>query len=429
MSDSNVGTKTRDSTVALGFKQIIERAVRAGATDIHLEPMERVVIVRYRRGGVLYVANKLPKQVALPLARYLKELANLDTDQTSASQTGQTIIKIGRSNYHLTLSTLPLLDGEKITIHIQSETLNVPSLKQLGLWGNTLGRIEFALGLPKGLIVICGLQNLQTSRTLVSLLRVYSSRPIKTALIDENMPPLPPTISLFSPSPKSTFSPPHYLRLLQKRGVEVIGINPVMSKSTARETVSAAKKGCVIVAGVPSTNIAKGLVFLSQLSQEPIGIGFGGVAVGQVVVRGLCPHCRQPYRPTPAEAARLKKAYGLNSPGAMELINRLEAEAFRQGIGSEASLSSSKQGINRLWQAKPHGCKLCDHSGFSGSVGIFEACQLNDTIAGQLINSRSPEMIYQTALDGGMVSLAQDGLVKALRGMIDLPTVFSLEGL
>jgi type II secretory ATPase GspE/PulE/Tfp pilus assembly ATPase PilB-like protein len=202
-----------------------------------------------------------------------------------------------------------------------------------------------------------------------------------------------------------------------------------MSKSVAAGIIAAAKNGSVIIAGVPSCNIAEGLVYLSRLSQEPIGIGFGGVAIGQVVVRGLCPHCRQSYRPASADVARLKKVFGLDVPGAMERINKLEIEAVEHGVGGDTTISTSKQGIHRLWRPRLHGCKLCDHTGYSGAVGIFEAYQLNDTIAGQLINGRSADTIYRSAVEDGMVSLSQDGLVKALRGLVDLSSILPLVAL
>ena len=429
MSDSNVGTKTNKAPIELGFRQIIERAIRSGTTDIHFEPMERLVVVRYRRGGVLYIANKLPKQTAKPLAKYLKELTKLDTDQTNSSQTGQTILKIGRSNYHLTMSTMPLMDGEKITIHIQAENLATPNLQQLGLWGKNLSRIQFALGLPKGLILTCGMQNPQISQTIASLLNACLGRPIKTALIDDNSPPLPQSIDHFFPSAESAFSSSHYLKLLQRRGTTVIGINPIANPSTASEAVAAARTSCMIIAGVPSINVAEGLVFLNQLSKEPIGIGFGGVVLAQLNVRGLCPHCRQAYRPTVAESAKIRKVYGLHQPGASDHIHKLELEAVKHHLGSDIGLGSTDKAISQLWRARPRGCKLCDHSGYNGVVGLFEACQLSDTMAGHLIKNHSAAVIYESAVDGGMIPLAHDALVKALRGMIDLPTVLSLQSL
>jgi type II secretory ATPase GspE/PulE/Tfp pilus assembly ATPase PilB-like protein len=429
MTDTNVGLKTNKASVELGVKQIIERAVKGGTTDIHLEPMEHLVIVRYRRGGLLYVANKLPKQTALPLAKYLKRLADLDVSQTKAAQSGQATLKIGRRNYRLTLSTLPLIDGEKITIHLQTESVSLPTLRQLGLWGKSLERVEAALGLPKGLVVVCSMQNLQVSRTLASLLNVFAARPIKTALIDENSEPLPPNIAHYNPSSESNFSHSHYLKLLQRRAVQVIGVNPVLGKSTAQDVVNAAHKGYLVTAGVPSTNIAEGLVFLSRLSELPVAIGFGGVAISQLVVRGLCPDCRQAYRPNAAESAKLRQVFGLNQPKTMEYINSLEAQAMKEGVGGGSDLNSSKKGVEKLWRARPHGCKQCDHTGYCGTVGLFETCNLNDTIAEQLMKKRPAEVIYRSAVNRGMVTIAEDGLIKALRGLIDLPTALSISQL
>ncbi|HUD81343.1 MAG TPA: ATPase, T2SS/T4P/T4SS family [Patescibacteria group bacterium] len=426
MSETKATIQINQSTVELGGKQIIERAIHCDATDIHLEPMERFIVVRYRRGGVLYVANKLPKAAALPLTGYLKELAKLDVNQTKASQTGQTTLKVGRHNYQLTMSTMPLIDGEKITVHIQPEVLNVPTLEQLGLWGKSLAQVEYALGLPKGMIVVCGIQTAQISQTIASLLNVYSARPIKTALIDENIQLLPPAISHFVPSPKSTFSHSHYLKLLQRRGTGVIGVNPVLTKTTAKEVVAAARKGHLVVAGVPSANVAEGLIFLSQLSSQPLGIDFGGVAIGQIIVRGLCPFCRQAYQPDSAELAGIRKIYKLSQPKMMEYINQLEIDALSKGIGSDPDLSSSKKNISRLWRAHPHGCKKCDYSGYNGAVGIFEVCPLNDVRGGQLMKARSAAGIYQSTIEEGMIPLNQDGLIKALRGLVDLPTIMSL---
>ena len=110
----------------------------------------------------------------------------------------------------------------------------------------------------------------------------------------------------------------------------------------------------------------------------------------------------------------------------MEYINQLEIDALSKGIGSDPDLSSSKKNISRLWRAHPHGCKKCDYSGYNGAVGIFEVCPLNDVRGGQLMKARSAAGIYQSTIEEGMIPLNQDGLIKALRGLVDLPTIMSL---
>lgn len=417
-----------ESAVAKGAHQIIERAIKTGVTDIHVEPNDSYLLVRYRRAGSLYLANKIPNLKALSLIKHLKSLANLDTSNINEPQSGNSTLKSGRREYQLTISTLPLIKGEKVTIHINSTGAPVDDLRAMGIWGPTRRIVERTLGSPRGLVLVTGRNPEALSRSIVSFLSQYGSLPVKVAMIGVNTF-APKAVKSTVPISKANLSISRQINLLIREEINVLGVNPVIDHQTATAVLSAINGGILVFGGIPASSLAQGLVSIQYLIKEPLGLIPDVVCVGQNEVRGICPGCREKYMLSSVDRQTLDKFFGTSKTVKIKQLHELEKEALKDKLEPNLPLTSTTSSINQLWRSSSHGCKQCDYTGYAQSVGLFEACRLSDDLKKHLLEGALVSEIYKTAVEEGMISLLADAFVKALRGMIDLPTLISVASL
>jgi type II secretory ATPase GspE/PulE/Tfp pilus assembly ATPase PilB-like protein len=429
---SNMGraqTSTQhEPTIVQGVQQIIERAAKNGVSDVHIEPTGRFVRVRYRRrGGPLYTANKLPKDVAIPLARYIKAAARLDVSQTKAPQIGQYELSIGRQKYDLEVGTLPVLDGERITVKINEKMATKLDLESLGLWGSSLSKVEQVLTQPRGLIVVAGRQGNHVTNTLVAMLQLFDASGIKLGFISNEGTILSTNAKQLTVRSDSTLNSTQQLELLLRDNFTVIGINTLIDHPTIKAAVEAVHSKHLIITGITADNAIRGIKLLQQVSRTHLTASTLSLAVGQVFVRRLCEHCREAYEPLAMEQAKLAKIFHIDKASAMKHLHELEKSAVAAGLNSKQPISSNEKSIHKLWRPNLNGCKYCDHTGYMSDIGVFEVCQPSDRLRKQLVGNEPTANLQKTAIiDDGMISLRVDGLIKALRGMIDLPTLLSI---
>lgn len=420
-------TKTNDGAkVERGVEQIIARAAKNDVSDVHIEPGQRFVLVRYRRAGQLYVANKLPKGTASEIARHIKQLAGLDTEQTSAPQSGQYELKAGDNKFVLQVDTLPVLDGEKITIKIVRDSVKAPSLEALGLWGETLKMVEHALAQPHGLILAVGSQAKPRAATISAMLQTLITPKTRVGFIDNDASDLPLNIRQIAVRSGATLPAVRQLQLLTKDGLDAVGISSIKDKKTAKEAVETALSKRLIVTGIAADYAMQGLKSLQQMEGSHSASLAISLVVGQAFARRLCENCREAYEPTLVQREQLATIFHIDRPAAMKRLHELEKLAAQAGLSPDQPLSTSEKTIHLLWRANPDGCEVCDYTGFSAGIGIFEVCAPDDQLRGQMANNKSIQELEASAVRSGMNSLPVDALVKALRGLIDFPTLLNV---
>lgn len=423
---TRLNSSKTESVVAKGTRQILERAVKTGVTDVHIEPSDNYLLVRYRRAGSLYLANKIPSNKSLSLIKHLKTLAKLEIDSVNKPQSGNSILKVGRQDYQLTISTLPLVKGEKVTIHINSGKLAKDSLQSMGIWGPTKKIVERALGISRGLVLVAGHNPESLGHSIVSFLDQYESLPVKVAMVGENTFVPKTDVKLKPSADQSNLSINRQINLLVSEGINVLGVNPVVDHQTAAAVLSSINSGILVFAGIPSSSLAQSMVNLQYLIKEPLGLIPETICINQTEVRGICSECREKYALSSTEKQILNKLFDLSKSTRLEQLHELEKEALKAKLSPGLPLTSSPTRISHLWRSSTHGCKQCDYTGYVQSVGLFEACELSNGLKKHLLTHGSVAEIYKTALAEGMLSLPTDALVKALRGLIDLPTLVSV---
>lgn len=426
VSDEEVA---EDSPIAQTVNLIIEYGVKAGASDIHIEPRENFVVVRYRIDGILREANKLPRKVLGSLVSRIKILSNLKIDEHRAPQDGRFKVQVGSSVYALRVSTLPIVDGEKVVMRILNESSKPSNLEELGFWGGALRTIQKAIVQPHGMILVTGPTGSGKSTTLFSVLSLLNSPNVNISTVED-----PVEYRIFganqtqvNPLAGMTFQ--SGLRALLRQDPNIIMVGEIRDGETADLAVQAALTGHLVFSTLHTNNAATCLPRLLDMNIEPFLIASTVRAVvGQRLVRRICVDCRQEYSPDAATVKHLMSAFHLDDSGAMKHLHELEAEALKGNIGNsgksnDTKLSSTDTSLGRFWKAHDEGCDSCNHSGYRGRIGIYEVLDNTSAIQKMIVSNETSENIQRTATAEGMVTMQVDGLIKALRGQTTIEEV------
>ncbi|MGK2896285.1 MAG: GspE/PulE family protein [Candidatus Saccharimonadales bacterium] len=407
-----------DSPVAQTVTLLIEYAIKSGASDIHIEPREDYVGVRYRVDGVLREVNKLPKKVQAALVSRIKILANLKIDERRIPQDGRLKIATGSKSYSLRVSTLPIADGEKVVMRILSESNKAATLEELGFWGVALKTINNAIIQPHGMVLVTGPTGSGKSTTLFSVLSLLNNPTVNISTVEDPIEYKIVGANQTQMNSKVGMTFASGLRALLRQDPNIIMVGEIRDGETADMGVQAALTGHLVFSTLHTNNAATCLPRLLDMNIEPFLIASTVRAViGQRLVRRLCPVCKIKYEPTTDEITEIKEIFNLNEASKMAHVNNLEKQALAGNIGGdEKEMSSDDKTIHHLWKAKVDGCENCSGRGFRGREGIYEVLNNTTDISGIIMAGGTADTIQNEAIKGGMVTMQTDGLVKALRG-------------
>ncbi|TXG77333.1 type II/IV secretion system protein [Patescibacteria group bacterium] len=422
-----------DSPVAQTVNLIIEYAIRAGASDIHIEPREDYISVRYRVDGVLREANKLPKKVHGSLVSRIKILSNLKIDERRAPQDGRFKIEISGQTYALRVSTLPITEGEKVVMRVLNESSKALTLEELGYWGTSLKSINNAIKQPHGMILVTGPTGSGKSTSLFSVLSLLNKPSINISTVEDPVEYKIPGANQVQLNPKAGMTFASGLRALMRQDPNVIMVGEIRDGETADIGVQAALTGHLVFATLHTNNAATCLPRLLDMGIEPFLIASTVRAVvGQRLVRKLCVDCRKQFKPDTAALNEINELFDTNTPAVMKHIHELEKLAIEGGIGTgstgkskvdTAKLSTTDAKIVTLYRPHDGGCASCGNTGYRGRIGIYEVLGSSPDVQQQIIAGSTSEQIQDIAIKQGMVTMQVDGFIKALRGQTSVEEI------
>jgi type IV pilus assembly protein PilB len=408
-----------DSPVARTVNLLIEYAIKQGASDIHIEPREDYVSIRYRVDGQLRETNKLPKKVMAALVSRIKILANLKIDERRAPQDGRFKVALGSGQFALRVSTLPIVDGEKVVMRILNESSKPSSLQELGYWGSNLERLEQALTRPHGMILFTGPTGSGKSTSLFSILSRLNQPTVNISTVEDPVEYKIPGVNQVQVNPMAGMTFVNGLRALLRQDPNIIMVGEIRDGETARLAVQAALTGHLVFSTLHTNNAATSLPRLLDMGIEPFLIASTiHAVVAQRLVRRLVPESMESYTPDEATAKRVEAAFGLKDPAAFKDIHNFEGQAMQAGIGP-ATPSTTEETITKLWRIKSGGSA----GAFRGRQGIYEVLPMTPAIQKLIISGASSENIQEEAIKEGMVTMQTDGFVKALRGQTTLEEI------
>ncbi|OHA48954.1 MAG: hypothetical protein A2806_04670 [Candidatus Terrybacteria bacterium RIFCSPHIGHO2_01_FULL_48_17] len=386
---------------------LIKHAVLQRASDIHIEPLEKAVVVRYRIDGVLHDAMTLPKAINEGLVARIKVLANLKLDEHRLPQDGRFKIETEDFKYSFRVSVLPVFDGEKVVMRLLSESTKALTLEQLGLRGEALERIERAIRKPVGMILVTGPTGSGKTTTLYSLLEILNHPEVNISTVEDPVEYRMPRINQTQVRPDIGLSFANGLRTLMRQDPDIIMVGEIRDKETASLAVNAALTGHLVLSTLHTNSAAGAIPRLIDMGVEPFLISSTlNVIVAQRLVRRLCDE-KTAYHLTAKEQATLKKSLNLE-----HLLTFLQEERVldTKTTWAEITLSRAKE------------TKDCPE-GYKGRVGIYEVLEITESIR-TLTNQRaSIDHLQEQAVKEGMRTMLEDGIRKCIEGMTSLEEV------
>jgi type IV pilus assembly protein PilB len=404
---------------------VIDQAIDRGASVIHIEPREDVIVVRFRIDGHLKEAYKIPIAVLAPLVTRIKLLAGLRPD-INLSQSGRFRVESHNSTFSLDVVTLPMADGEKITLSIKNESLTPPTLPDIGFWGHNLKLANHVMTKRRGLILLSGPRDSGKTTMLYSLLSILDIGRVNATSIEDRLSFRVRGVNQIELGP----SLPNYETAIEsslKQDPEILLVNEIISPMSANLVVNAAGN-CLVLSSINGISSFGALLAIGRLGVQPYALAHNTqLVISSRLVRKLCEHCKKPVHPTTETMRGLVKVLGLANYGSIKDLHNLEKQAANDGLGGleKTDLSTSETGIKRLWQANEHGCVHCDYSGFRGRTTIEEVLELTDDIKAKLSAGTDFSEIHKLAVKFGFIPLGIDGLVKALRGLTSIEEILA----
>jgi type IV pilus assembly protein PilB len=382
-----------EAPVSRIFDLIMGQAIRDRASDIHLEPDEKALLIRFRIDGILYEFVTLPKRVHPSLISRIKVLAEMDIAETRLPQDGNFNVKLENRNFEIRVSTFPTIYGENVVLRLLDQTSSVMELEDLGFADEMLVRYKQLLRRPNGIILVTGPTGSGKTTTLYACLNMINSAEKNIITIEDPVEYRLALIRQTQVNLKAGITFATGLRSILRQDPDVIMVGEIRDLETSQVAIQAALTGHLVLSTLHTNDAIEAITRLMDIGVEPYLISSSVIGVlAQRLVRTICPECKTS---TPVD------------PGCLSQLG----EPF----------SKSKDPIS-VYKGK--GCKNCKQSGYYGRKGMFELFLTTDRIK-QLISEKAPaRLIRETAVNqSGMISLREDGLRKVLNGITTLEEV------
>ncbi len=392
---------------------LLKHAILQSASDIHIEPEEKEVHVRYRIDGVLHDAMTLPKDVALGLVARIKVLSNLKLDEHRLPQDGR--FKIEKDDYKISfrVSILPVFDGEKIVMRLLDESSKGLTLEKMGLNGQALEAVHREINKPNGMILVTGPTGSGKTTTLYTVMDILNTPEVNVSTVEDPVEYRMPRVNQTQIQPKVGMTFAAALRALLRQDPDIIMVGEIRDQETLEIAMHAAMTGHLVLSTLHTNSAAATLPRMLDMGAEPFLIASTvNVIIAQRLVRRLCPECRAEYKLEKKEIELLGKSYNLDS--VFEYLKKApESKKFVEAAKSWEEVSFYKA----------VGCDQCGGEGYRGRNGIYEVLAMDTNIRKLVTQAATTEEIETEARKTGMATMVEDGFSKIVQGMTSLEEV------
>lgn len=411
--------------VAQTVQLLIEHGVKRHASDIHIEPHEQYVQVRYRIDGELQAAHKISREALTVLTAKLKTLAHLNTTSTQIPQTGHFIAAVADQSFEIKLSSMPVLGGEKIVLHVTPKIRDALSLQEIGFWGAGLQILHNALARTHGLILVSAPRHHGRPTTLAALISTLDNPMLNVVAIEESIEYRIPHASQTAINPHAGLTMYSGLQAALSQDPNVILVGNLPDKLTTELALQTAMDGHLVAAGTHSDSAVSTLLHIRAQHIPPYLLASSTrVTVAQRLIRKLCQVCHERYQLSSEQSASVARSFGVQTAGSFKKVAQLEKAAQQAGLGEDPRANSKADSITHLWKAKTEGCDACHHTGYNGRIALTEVLPMFETLQQALLSENSTTVSLQAlAVKEGFIPIGLDGLTKALRGLVSVSDV------
>jgi type IV pilus assembly protein PilB len=392
--DLEVGAALEEAPIVRLVTAIMTQAVGDRASDVHIEPTEKDVRVRFRVDGVLHEVMHSPKNIQGGLISRLKVMADLNIAEKRIPQDGRISMRVGGKHLDLRVATLPTVYGEKVVIRVLDKSNALLRLEDLGFLDNAYRRFEQAYKKPYGAILVTGPTGSGKSTTMYATLNILNQEDKNIITVEDPVEYRLGGTNQIQVNPKAGLTFASALRSILRADPDIILIGEVRDKETAMIAVESALTGHLVLSSLHTNDAASAVTRLIEMDVETFLVASAiDCVVAQRLARKLCERCKEGYEPEPAQL--------------------LEA-GYAEDVFSE---------IGQLFRPVVGGCQACSGTGFRGRIGLYEVMLMSEELERLTVERGSADAMRATAIEQGMETLREDGLAKTRLGLTSIEEV------
>ena len=381
--------ETSEAPIIKLVNHIFSQAVKSQASDIHIEPYQQHLQVRFRLDGVLHNVLSPPRRLHAAIVSRIKVMARLDIAEKRLPQDGRTEVKIGERLVDVRVSCLPTAFGERVVLRLLEKSGKLLSMEEIGLTTTALAEMKRLLQLSHGIILVTGPTGSGKTTSLYAALSYINSPDKNILTIEDPIEYQLDGIGQMQVNPKINLTFASGLRSMVRQDPDVILVGEIRDRETAEIAIHAALTGHLVFSTLHTNDSASAITRLTDMGIEPFLVSTAVQAIiAQRLVRILCPHCKEAYEPE---------------------------------VAQWAELGSSREVAGPIFRAD--GCEKCLETGYRGRTGIYEFLLLNEAIKALVLTTSDANQINKAARAEGMVSLREDGINKVMEGRTTISEV------
>jgi general secretion pathway protein E len=365
---------------------ILTQAVRARASDVHIEPFERELKVRYRIDGLLYNTLTPPRRLQAAISSRIKVMANLNIAERRLPQDGRIRIRVGEKDVDIRVSVVPTAYGERIVLRLLDKTSVLLGLEEIGMGEEAYVRYSRLIKRSNGIILVTGPTGSGKTTTLYGTLNKINAPELNIITIEDPIEYQLSGIGQIQVNPRIDLTFANGLRSILRQDPDIIMVGEIRDRETAEIAIQASLTGHLVFSTLHTNDAAGAVTRLLDMGVEAFLVSSSVLAIiAQRLVRVICKECREPYRPD----ASLVKEMGLDRA----------SDPLFEGF---------------FYRGK--GCAACFQTGYRGRSGIYELLAIDDNIRNLIMSGADSSVIRRKAIEQGMTTLFRDGVIKVVKG-------------
>jgi len=405
----NLKNLAQDLPVVRIVDTLLEYAILEKASDIHIEPTDQEVQVRYRIDGILRKVMTLPKSAHAGITARVKILSNLKLDEHRLPQDGRFKIKTPDYQVSFRVSIIPAFDGEKTVMRLLPDTAQQLSLEQLGFQPFPLEIVKRNIDKPHGMILVTGPTGSGKTTTLYTMLQILNKPEVNISTIEDPIEYKMPGVNQCQVQPKIGFTFAGALRAFLRQDPNVILVGEIRDNETADIAINAAMTGHLVLSTLHTNDAVTAIPRLTDMQIPTFLIASTiNIIIAQRLVRKICKNCIESYNLDAKTYAELEKQFN---------IPELEVTLGKLGY------LSKKQKLNEVLFYRGRGCQVCNNSGYKGRLGIYEILEVDEKISQLILTKATRDQLEKAAIAAGMITIPQDGFIKAKSGITSIEEV------
>jgi type IV pilus assembly protein PilB len=390
--DAHMEAAVEEAPIVKLVQAIMTQAVGDRASDVHIEPMEKDVRVRFRVDGVLHEVMHSPKNIQGGLISRLKVMADMNIAERRVPQDGRISMRVGGKSLDLRIASLPTVWGEKVVIRVLDKSSALMPLEQLGFLEESYKKFELSFRRPYGAILVTGPTGSGKSTTMYATLNIVNDEDRNIITVEDPVEYRLPGVNQIQVNPKAGLTFASALRSILRADPDIVLIGEIRDKETATIAIEAALTGHLVLSSLHTNDAPAAISRLAEMDVETFLISSAiDCVVAQRLARQLCERCKEAYVPEKAE---------------------LSAAGYPEWQWPD---------IGELYRAA--GCSACSNTGFRGRLGLYEVMPMSEELERLTVERASADQMKAVAVEQGMITLRDDGLAKTIMGLTSIEEV------